>query len=164
MFTEKPGLKITLDSKEQIDFLKLFLRQAYCFDDSENKSACSSWDKQASPLSKKFKIYQMEQSKFWGDKQDCLEFFLWGTVRLPTIDHYWSTDDLYSFSHCLWVMSQTISNDPFFLAFYQQWKWKMQQGTQLNCWITKWVSSMSLKKTDHNVLLRQTIFSAVYQE
>lgn len=53
----------------------------------------------------------------------------------------------------------------FFLAFCQQWKWKMQQGVQLNCWITKWVSSMSLKKTvNHNVLARQTIFLAVYQE
>ena len=47
----------------------------------------------------------------------------------------------------------------FFLAFCQQWKWKMQQGVQLNCWITKWVSSMSLKKTvNHNVLARQTFF------
>ena len=42
VFTEKPELKITLDSKEQIDFLKLFLRQAYRFNDFENKSACSS--------------------------------------------------------------------------------------------------------------------------
>ena len=42
LFTEKPGLKITLDSKEQIDFLKLFLRQAYRFNDFENKSARSS--------------------------------------------------------------------------------------------------------------------------
>ena len=42
LFTEKPGLKITLDSKEQIDFLKLFLRQAYHFNDFENKSARSS--------------------------------------------------------------------------------------------------------------------------
>lgn len=42
VFTEKPGLKITLDSKEQIDFLKLLLRQAYRFNDFENKSACSS--------------------------------------------------------------------------------------------------------------------------
>ena len=70
----------------------------------------------------------MEQSKFWGDKQD-LEFFLWGTVRLPTIKHYWSTDDLYSFSGCLWVMSQTISNNSFFSGILPTMKMKNATGS-----------------------------------
>ena len=70
----------------------------------------------------------MEQSKFWGDKQD-LEFFLWGTVRLPTIKHYWTTDDLYSFSGCLWVMSQTISNNPFFSGILPTMKMKNASGS-----------------------------------
>lgn len=71
----------------------------------------------------------MEQSKFWGDKQDYLEFFLWGTVRLPTIKHYWSTDDLYSFSGCLWVMSQTISNNSFFSGILPTMKMKNATGS-----------------------------------
>ena len=56
-------------------------------------------------------------------------FFLWGTVRLPTIKHYWSTDDLYSFSGCLWAMSQTISNNSFFSGILPTMKMKNATGS-----------------------------------
>ena len=107
LFTEKPGLKINMPSKEKFDFYKLFLTEELI----DLMALETNWYAEQE-IERHRPLRRTSRSHHWTkvDAGEMKKFIgilhLIGLARLPTIEHYWSPDVLYGFNGCSSVMSR----------------------------------------------------------
>ena len=121
-FTGVPGLKVNMDSKKPIDFLKLFVT-----DELINTMVLDTNKYAEKEINKHRPLKRSSCLKDWkainaDDMRNFLGILLhMGCVNLPSFEHYWSKNELYGFP----VFSRVMSRNKFqlmlrFLAFCRQ--------------------------------------------
>ena len=107
LFTEKPGLKINMPSKEKFDFYKLFLTDELIdLMVLETNQYAEQEIERHRPLRRTSRFHHWTKVDAGEMKKFIGILHLMGLVRLPTIEHYWSRDVLYGFNGCSSVMSR----------------------------------------------------------
>ena len=97
-FTSTPGLKIQMNSMQPIDFFKLFLT-----DDLINMMVTEANRYADQEINKHRPLRRSSRLNLWKpvDHQEMCQFLgillHMGCVKLPTFEHYWSTNFLYRF-------------------------------------------------------------------
>ena len=109
-FTGNPGLKVTMASKKPVDFFQLFVS-----DELINSMVVETNRYAEQEINKQRPLRRSSRLKSWLpiNREDMRQFlgilFHMGSVKLPSIEHYWSRDSLYSFP----VFSKVMSRNKF---------------------------------------------------
>ena len=113
-FTGTPGLKIQMNSMQSIDFFKLFLT-----DDLINMMVTETNRYADQEINKYRPLRRSSRLNLWkpvGHQEMCqfLGILLhMGCVKLPTFEHYWSTNILYRFP-CFQKLCQEIDSSLYY--------------------------------------------------